>query len=871
MMDLTGTLAFVLYTVFMTSQTAGLNETTLSAKPLLPPEFSCPLGEFRCGNSSVCLEQSKQCNDKEDCENGEDEKHCGDVGGWGHNFDKTVQVSKHEPPRPDVCILPDVPAPCNCTHETRVYCDGKGLHTVPTDIPINTTKLFVQDNNITVVMNASFVNNTKLVSLILERNNIQVIQRNAFKGLRSLTKLYLNHNYLEMLEPFTFKDLRNLTWLYLDNNRITTLRHQTFIGLQSLYWLDLRQNRISQLRGEVVCEDMPSLQWMELDQNKIERLYPEMFAGCANLEILRLRNNSITSITRRVLDTLSGLEDLDLSWNQISEFPDAAFQNMQVLLSLDVSMNPIERLQLDLFDGLVNLTSLDLRGLTIHNISYRLFRKLKNLNFIYFSQFRYCGFAPHVRICKPNTDGISSFENLLANVILRMAVWVVAILICLGNTSVMIGRSVMKQENKVHSLFIRNLCASDLIMGIYLLIIGSKDHVYRDVYNQYAQEWKQSYSCHITGFFGMLSAEVTVLLLTYMSVERFLCVVFPYRESHPNVRQAGTVIAIIWVTGLTLAAMPFTSSTYFGNFYGSNGVCFPLHLHEPYGAGWEYSAFVFLGINFTSLTIILCAYIGMFISIHRTRRSVKSPLSLLSDMSFAKRFFFIVLTDSLVWIPITVLKFLALTNAPISGSMYAWIVIFILPINSAINPILYSLTTRTFTNMLGNLVEKSPFRPVKAKCASDGGHRDEVSAITGTTGLPLKHTRYHRGKRSQSETESSVSVANTSPLATVHTPDATVPATVDGEMTVRFSKFSLDSVPEMPSNEEEDWDFGYGISDICGHLTISCGKRLVTTIHEHSVLAPDKVSVKSEQKSDEISEDYQETTCTDTHAETIEL
>ncbi|KAI8508769.1 peptide receptor 1 [Branchiostoma belcheri] len=731
MMDLTGTLAFVLYTVFVTSQTAGLNETTLSAKPLLPPEFSCPLGEFRCGNSSVCLEQSKQCNDKEDCENGEDEKHCGDVGGWGHNFDKTVQVSKYEPPRPDICILPDVPAPCNCTHETRVYCDGKGLHTVPTDIPINTTKLFVQDNNITVVMNASFVNNTKLVSL------------------------------------------------YLDNNRITTLRHQTFIGLQSLYWL-------------------------ELDQNKIERLYPEMFAGCENLEILRLRNNSITSITRRVLDTLSGLEDLD------------------------VSMNPIERLQLDLFDGLVNLTSL------------------------YFSQFRYCGFAPHVRICKPNTDGISSLENLLANVILRMAVWVVAILICLGNTSVMIGRTVMKQENKVHSLFIRNLCASDLIMGIYLLIIGSKDHVYRDVYNQYAQEWKQSYSCHITGFFGMLSAEVTVLLLTYMSVERFLCVVFPYRESHPNVRQAGTVIAIIWVTGLTLAAMPFTSSTYFGNFYGSNGVCFPLHLHEPYGAGWEYSAFVFLGINFTSLTIILCAYIGMFISIHRTRRSVKSPLSLLSDMSFAKRFFFIVLTDSLVWIPITVLKFLALTNAPISGSMYAWIVIFILPINSAINPILYSLTTRTFTNMLGNLVEKSPFRPVKAKCASDGGHRDE-------------------GKRSQSETESSVSVANTSPLATVHTPDATVPATVDGEMTVRFSKFSLDSVPEMPSNEEEDWDFGYGISDICGHLTISCGKRLVTTIHEHSVLAPDKVSVKSEQKSDEISEDYQETTCTDTHAETIEL
>ncbi|XP_035682256.1 relaxin receptor 1-like isoform X1 [Branchiostoma floridae] len=868
MLGLTGTVTFVLATAFMALQTEGLNETVLSAKPFLPPGFPCPIGEFPCGNSSVCLEQSKHCDGVEDCENGADERNCGDITGWGHDFDKTVQVfdwDSYQPPRADICILPDVPAPCNCSHETRVYCDGKGLHTVPTDIPTNTTKLYVQDNNITVVMNESFINYTKLVSLNLQRNNIRVIQRSAFKGLRNLQKLYLNYNLLETLEPFTFKDMKTLTWLYLDDNRITTLQHQTFFGLQSLFWLDLRENRISHLRGEAFCEDMPSLRWMELDQNRIQRLCPEMFAGCANLTILRLRNNSITSITRRALDTLTGLEDLDLSWNQVSVIPDDAFKNMQMLLSLNLSMNPIERLQLDLFDGLANLTSLDLGGLTMHNLSYRLFRNLKKLDFIYFSQFRYCGFAPHVRSCKPNTDGISSLENLLANVILRMAVWVVAILICLGNTSVMIGRTVMKQENKVHSLFIRNLCASDLIMGIYLLIIGSKDHVYRDVYNQYAQEWKQSYSCHITGFFGMLSAEVTVLLLTYMSVERFLCVVFPYRESHPNVRQAGTVIAIIWVAGVTLAAIPFTSSMYFGNFYGSNGVCFPLHLHEPYGNGWEYSAFIFLGINFTSLTVILFAYIGMFISIHRTRRSLKSPLSLLSDMSFAKRFFFIVLTDSLVWIPITVMKFMALTNAPISGSLYAWIVIFILPINSAINPILYSLTTRTFTNMLGNLVEKSPFRPVKAKCPTDGGHRDEVSATTGTTGLSLKHTRYHRGKRCQSETESSMSMANTSPLATIHTPDVGVP-TVDGEMTVRFSKFSLDSVPEIPSNEEEDWDFGYGISDIC---TISCGRRLVTTICEHSI--SDKASVKSEQKSEEITEDCQESKYTDTDTETTGL
>ena len=33
-------------------------------------------------------------------------------------------------------------------------------------------------------------------------------------------------------------------------------------------------------------------------------------------------------------------------------------------------------------------------------------------------------------------------------------------------------------------------------------------------------------------------------------------------------------------------------------FYGLNGMCFPLHIDDPFLIGWEYSAFIFLGLNF---------------------------------------------------------------------------------------------------------------------------------------------------------------------------------------------------------------------------------------------------------------------------------
>lgn len=80
------------------------------------------------------------------------------------------------------------------------------------------------------------------------------------------------------------------------------------------------------------------------------------------------------------------------------------------------------------------------------------------LIFSYFKKFQYCGYAPHVRSCKPNTDGISSFEDLLANIVLRVFVWVVSATTCFGNIFVICMRSYIRSENKLHAMCIISLC-----------------------------------------------------------------------------------------------------------------------------------------------------------------------------------------------------------------------------------------------------------------------------------------------------------------------------------------------------------------------------------------------------------------------------
>eukprot|EP00058_Branchiostoma_floridae_P026198 XP_002611688.1 hypothetical protein BRAFLDRAFT_63628 [Branchiostoma floridae] len=575
----------------------------------------------------------------------------------------------------------------------------------------------------------------------------------------------------------------NVTRLYLQDNNIKRLPDFSFIEYTVLTYLNLGRNGMSVLE-------------------------PRSLSGLFNLTKLSLIDNRIVELQAgHICEDLPSLSFLEIDHNKIFVVEEGVFDQMFSLTDLNLSFNPFLELKEGSFDGLQNITSL------------------------YFSRFRYCGLAPHVRNCEPKTDGLSSFEDLLANVVLRMSVWVIAIVTCLGNTAVMIGRTVMKQENKVHSLFIKNLCASDFIMGVYLLVIATKDMTFRGVYHRHTHAWTNSLGCQITGFLAMLSAEVSVLLLTYMSVERFLCVVFPYRDNRPNLRQAAVAICLIWFFGLLLSAAPLFIPYYFDHFYGSNGVCFPLHLHEPHMTGWEYSAFIFLGVNFVSVLVIGAAYVGMFISIQRTRQQIATHLTLFTDMSFAKRFFFIVLTDSLVWLPITIIKFIALAGIPIPGTMYAWIVIFVLPINSAINPILYSLTTRTFTTLLENIVKGSPLslrsKPDYEKAPDAGTMTGNTYSTALSSSYPLRPLRNYRGMHVSRSTEFEVSVTTSSCQQNSTNGIGRDPSN-HSLLGMRLLKPNLDDVPELPSTVSQAESNPDGKDDI----SESSNEENVTVVQE---------------------------------------
>lgn len=229
--------------------------------------------------------------------------------------------------------------------------------------------------------------------------------------------------------------------------------------------------------------------------------------------------------------------------------------------------------------------------------------------------------------------------DLLTNATLRYSAWLMALLTCVGNAMVLWGRFTSRDENRSVSMVIKNLAVSDFFMGVYLAIISFQDIRYRESYHEVSSDWVSSWGCTLAGILSMISSEVSILILAFMSVERFLLISDPFGHHRLNTSNVVMSLYAIWLAGASVAILPvilFHSSTKFYGVY-NGGTCYPLFILERYSSGWELSAFIFFGINLTLLLLIATLYTMLLVSIWRTRRQCATAIDLF-DCEFAIRY-----------------------------------------------------------------------------------------------------------------------------------------------------------------------------------------------------------------------------------------
>ena len=302
-----------------------------------------------------------------------------------------------------------------------------------------------------------------------------------------------------------------------------------------------------------------------------------------------------------------------------------------------------------------------------------------------------------------------------------MFIWILGLSAVVGNVIVIIWRLRERKhvsQNRIQILLILNLAVSDLLMGIYMIMIGSADGYFGQDYFLHAVQWRSAALCTLAGIISVLASEASMLMVTVISVDRFLCVVFPYGKFRLRIGSARITVAVVWVVAAFLSLLPNIIEKYVHGFYGLSDVCvgLPLATKSDYKASWHetenvtftfsfnemgekspasyYAIFLFIVVSMLCFLIILASYIGIFISVRRSSKGATRQQDRDEEIKMAAKMALIVGTDFACWMPIIIMGLLSQTGAvTIPVETYAWTMVFVLPINSSINPYLYTIST----------------------------------------------------------------------------------------------------------------------------------------------------------------------------------
>ena len=563
--------------------------------------------------------------------------------------------------------------------------------------------------------------------LLWLQQNIQIIETNAFARFRNsrLEVLNVAENGVSDIKPGIFEGLQQLLLLSLDGNALTVIKAMVFKELVSLETLDLDNNQIYLLQKDW-SYGLDNLRNMWLKKNHLVQLHSYTFTYLYNLLVLDMSYNMITNLEQNVFNPVKSLVNLFLNVNKLTSF-DVEPTDLHFLQVLNLSSNVLNAISPTLFQDRDNMNTFDLTNNSLKLVTKRSFMHMRNNTDVYVDNYGTCCFMNDKDRCyssKPRPAFLTC-KRLLPNDILSPLMWILGLTAVVGNMFVIYCRwSSNCKSNKIQSLLISNLAVADFLMGIYMIIIASANVHFGEYFPSYADVWRNSFVCTISGMLSVLSSEASVFLITFISIDRYLGIKYPFGNRKLTTRLAIRVIFMIWCLAITVSVISGILSKIDSHFYEVSEVCIGLpmertdlvseeeqvvSLNIPRGhynktrtvaaisgnsVGMYFSLFVFIGINFICFIIVPVCYIMLAYNVRvSSKQSGRSPRAQ-EEIRMSIKMAAVVLTDFCCWMPIVALCVLVQSGlVTISPTMSAWTVAFILPINSAINPFLYTLSS----------------------------------------------------------------------------------------------------------------------------------------------------------------------------------
>ncbi len=567
---------------------------------------------------------------------------------------------------------------------------------------------------------------TSLQEIDLDENFISSIPVNLFRGLYEAIELDMDYNMIRTLTPGTFDGLLQLEELELDNNLLTEIPTGLFVGLTNMIKISLSTNLIHTIDPNAF-QQMPALEELHLAYNNLTEIRFDLLHNVPNLMILFVDHNHIVKLHSNVFQNLTHLIALSLAQNRLQTLPSDVFRDLHSLTYLNISRNNLHRLTYEIFHSTNMLTTLDLTQNPLGWVLKESFDILDDRTTIYVDRYATCCFIDKAKCSTESPPSpFISCRRLLPYDILRVVVWVVGIGTIVGNICVLYNRCGQSgSRGKIQSWLITNLSMSDLLMGIYMLILGSVDLKYTDYFPSHSESWRHSILCRVAGSLSLLSSEASVFFVTLISFDRFMGVRFPFSIFRLRKTSVKVVVLTLWLIALLISTAAVLIPVFKPTLYDVSEICvgLPISRNRNFGvvsrsfdlntssfeadldigraveivylsdqATMFFSIAIFTGLNLVCFTAVAIFYVFIFITAKDISQKAGRTANVDDEIRMAIRMAGIVFSDFCCWMLVVVLSILVQSGAvTIDPEVYAWIATFVLPINSCVNPFLYTL------------------------------------------------------------------------------------------------------------------------------------------------------------------------------------
>ena len=614
---------------------------------------------------------------------------------------------------------------------THLWLRNNSLKTLPSNVFSNLHDLlylYIDNNEIAELPPSLFSGLSNLLELKLDNNKLQTLHVNAFRHLYNLTYLWLRNNSLKALQPGLFNDLHNIVQLTFKNNSLEVIHPKVFLGLGSLYSLWFSFNDLSTLDASTF-DDLENLYFLWLWANQLTKIPIGLLSNLSTLRALSFQSNKLTYLDSATFKGLVNLQYLFLAFNKLPNLASSTFQDCGNLTFLDLSNNVLT--DIPEFSHLLHLEYLNIRENPLTQVSLGSFSEFPNDIDMLVSQHEICEcYKPPDANCSASgkRSPYLSCDRLLSDRILVVMMWLIGLNALVGNMFVLVWRKKNTRKSKFQDMLLSNLALSDFLMGVYMIAIASTDIYYGENFPILAESWRSGVTCKIAGAISIISSEASVFFVTLISIDRFIGIKYPMSTKKLGRKLTMTIIVSTWILSMALGIVPsaLAAGEKRFKFYDISHVCIglPLALTKSYSTtdfiekvtlpgtigalyyrplftttyqglvtGMYFSTALFLGLNCVCYLVILVCYVLIFRAVQKSSKQSGRTVEMAEQIKLTTKVTAIVATDFLCWFPIIILGILVQTRVlTLPSSIYAWAVTFVLPINSGINPYLYTIS-----------------------------------------------------------------------------------------------------------------------------------------------------------------------------------